>query len=159
MKNKYVLLLLIVTLSSSILVGCANRTSTEQTSNPESSLTSNTEDSQEQKNTNNEDNLNDSIEKENQPVILKIIGTFHNKTDNNYYKFNNDNSLLIYTNTADGEMGVPGQFVQENNKLIMYIGSADEESKETYFYKLDEKILTLIDAKTGKTLNLEKIQD
>ena len=163
--RKYLTLALVCVLTVFTLVGCGNSTTTEQkgasteSSKPSESTESSTP-STEKKNSNDE------------VKTLKISGTFYNEANKDYYTFNPDGSVLIfsyYTFNPDGsvlapsenkdeknKMGVPGQFVQNDKELVIYVCDTSEENKEVYNYTYDGKTLTLKDVEDGDVLTLVK---
>ena len=163
--RKYVSLALICILSVFTLVGCGNSTTTEQKSaSTESSKSS--ESTESFTPSAEEKSSNDEVK------TLKISGTFYNEANKDYYTFNSDGSVLIfsyYTFNPDdnalvpsenkdekNKMGVPGQFVQNDKELVIYVGETSEENKEVYNYTYDGKTLILKNTEDGEVLTLVK---
>ena len=147
--RKYISLALVCVLSVFALVGCGNSTTTEQKS-------ASTESSKPSESTESSTPSTEKKSSNDEVKTLKISGTFYSQADDDHYTFNSDGSLFIYEVTKDGNIGVPGQFTQKDDQLVIYVGDIDEDSKKVYSYTYDGKTLTLKDVEDGDVLTLVK---
>ena len=147
--RKYVALALICVLSVFSMVGCGKSTTTEQKS-------ASTESAKSSESTEKSTPSTENKSSENEVKTLKISGNFYSQADDDHYTFNSDGSLFIYEVTKDGNIGAPGQFTQNDDQLVIYVGDADEDSKKVYSYTYDGKTLVLKDAENGEVLTLVK---